>query len=660
MIKNRLLLILLVMFIFFVGLIIKLIDIQVIKREELKYFAQRQHLKEETILPERGLIYDRNNILLAYNRSDYSIYLDKRQISKKSIDSLAARSAKLFGKSKKFYLDIIKSPKNIVCLEKKAPGDKALYLQSYKVPGVFMEPNPSRIYQYQTLASHLLGYVDADFEGRNGIEQFWNKSLKGIEGQRIIERNGFGEITSIAERETRPAITGNSLVLTINKSIQAILEEELKEGIKTYGGNSASGIIIDPNTGEILAIANVPDFDPNNYSKYNDEARRNRIVTDTYEPGSTFKSVSLAALLDKNKVTLSENVFVENGTYKFNRVNIRDSKKHDWLTVRGVFEQSSNIGFAKLIQRLDNETYYKYLRAFGFGTATSVELPSESKGRLKMPAEWGKLSKAFISYGYEIAVTPVQLAMAYGALVNGGILYQPQLIKKEISPMGVVLYENSPKEVRRVISEHTSAVMKELMEGVVENGTGKNAQSEKVSLGGKTGTSQMLVNGSYSKQEYNSSFAGFFPVDNPAAVCVILISSPSVGRYGGLVAAPIFKRIAERSVIANPSEFQPPRKIEDVKDDIKIIYANNNTDEEIKQEVKAAAKYNGKTNVMPDLTSYTVREAIQVMIRMGIKYKIKGSGKIVHQSIMPGESVRSSSVCELTCDVNNAKNIVVY
>jgi cell division protein FtsI (penicillin-binding protein 3) len=205
----------------------------------------------------------------------------------------------------------MKSAKNIVCLEKKAPGDKALYLQSYKVPGIFMEPNPSRIYQYQSLASHLLGYVDADFEGRNGIEQFWNKSLKGIEGQRIIERNGFGEITSIAERETRPAITGNSLVLTINKNIQSILEEELKEGINTYGGTSASGIIVNPNTGEILAIANVPDFDPNNYSKYNDEARRNRIVTDTYEPGSTFKSVSTAALLDKDKVTLSENIFVE-------------------------------------------------------------------------------------------------------------------------------------------------------------------------------------------------------------------------------------------------------------------------------------------------------------------------------------------------------------
>jgi cell division protein FtsI (penicillin-binding protein 3) len=660
MIKPRLLLILLVFFIFFIGLIIKLIDIQVIKREELKYFAQRQHLKEETILPERGLIYDRNSILLAYNRNDVSIFIDKRQATKNAQERVAQQLSKLLGQSKSYYAGMMNSAKNIICLDKKAPGEKAIYLQSYREPGIFMEPNPSRIYQYQNLGSHLLGYVDADFEGRNGIEQFWNKSLKGIEGKRIIERNGLGDITNITDRETRPAIPGNSIVLTINKNLQSILEEELKEGLKLYGGTSASGIIVDPNSGEILAIANVPDFNPNNYSRYNDEIRRNRIVTDTYEPGSTFKSISLAALLDRDLCRLGESVFLENGTYKYNNVNIRDSKKYESLTVKGIFEQSSNIGFAKLIQRMDKETYYKYLRGFGFGSFTSIELPSESKGRLKMPAEWGKLSKAFISYGYEIAVTPVQLAMAYSALVNGGVLYQPQLIKKELSPAGVVLYESTPREVRRVISEQTSAVMRELMVGVVENGTGKNAKSETLKLGGKTGTSQKLINGSYSKQEYNSSFAGYFPADNPRAVCVILVNSPSVGRYGGLVAAPIFKKVAERTVLVSPSEFQPPRKIEDVKDDIKIIYAGGTPAGEKRQETKTAARFNGRSDVMPDLSGYTVREAMQVLNNLGIKYKVKGTGKILQQSIMPGESISSNSVCELTCDGYKANQAVVY
>jgi cell division protein FtsI (penicillin-binding protein 3) len=657
MIKSRLLFILLVVFVFFTGVIIKLVDIQIIKSEELKYFAQRQHLKEETIMPERGLIYDRNEILLTYNRNDYSIFIDKRQTTKNSRDEIASELAKLFGRTKSYYTGLMNSSKNIVYLEKKAPGEKALYLHNKKEAGIFLELNPSRIYQYQNAASHLLGYVDTDFEGRNGIEQYWNKTLKGIEGKRIVEKNGFGEITNVIERETRPAITGNSIVLTINKNIQAVLEEELKAGLKTYGGTSASAIIVDPATGEILAMANIPDFDPNNFSRYSDEVRRNRIVTDTYEPGSTFKSVSLAALIDRNLVRLNESIYLENGTYRYNNVNIRDSKKHESLTVKGIFEQSSNIGFAKLIQRIDNESYYKYLRGFGFGSPLSVELPSESKGRLKMPAEWGKLSKAFISYGYEIAVTPVQLAMAYSALVNGGILYQPRLIKKEITPAGVVLYESSPKEVRRVISEKTSGVMVDLMRGVVENGTGKNAKSDMVALGGKTGTSQKLINGSYSKEEYNSSFAGFFPADNPKAVCVVLVNSPSVGRYGGLVAAPIFKNIAERTVAMNPSEFQPPRNIEEVKENIKVIYAKDN--EEV-NETPAAAKFTGKTGVMPDLRNYTVREAIQVLNQIGVKYKLKGTGKVLTQSIMPGEKISGNSLCELTCGENNSRTAVVY
>jgi cell division protein FtsI (penicillin-binding protein 3) len=437
MIKPRLLLVLLVIFVLLTGLIAKLVDIQIIKREELKYFAQRQHLKEEKILPERGLIYDRNNILLTYNRNDFSIYIDKRQTTKNSRERIAEQFSKVLGNKKSYYLSLLNSPKNIVCMEKKASGEKTLYLQNHKEPGFFSVPNPSRVYQYNNLASHLIGYVDADFEGRNGIEQFRNKTLKGIEGKRIIERNGLGDITSIAEKETTPAIPGNSIVLTISKNIQAILEEELREGLKTYGGTSASGIIADPYTGEILALANIGDFDPNNYSRYSDDTRRNRIVTDTYEPGSTFKAFSLAALIDKDLCRLSEKIFTENGKYKFNNIYIRDSHAYESLTVRGIFEQSSNIGVAKLVQRIDNESFYKYLRGFGFGSPTSIELPSESKGKLKNPSEWNKLTKSFVSYGYEISVTPLQLVMGYCALINGGTLYQPVLIKKEISPSGL-------------------------------------------------------------------------------------------------------------------------------------------------------------------------------------------------------------------------------
>lgn len=660
MIKSRLLLIILIVLVFFIGLVIKLIDIQIFKREELKYFAQRQHIKEQTILPDRGLIYDRNEILIAYNKNDFLLYLDKTQTTKKSREKITAELVKLFGHSRSYYTKLINSKRNIVCLEKKATGKSARYLMDIRDSGIFAVPNPTRIYQYNNLASHLIGYVDTDFEGRNGIEGYWNKSLKGIEGKRIVEVDGTGDIINIAENETRPATPGNSIVLTIDKNIQDILETELREGLKTYKGTSASGIIVDPYTGEILALANIEDYDPNNYSKFSDESRRNRIVTDPYEPGSTFKSVTLAALIDQKLCSLNENIFVENGKYKFHNVYINDSHKNDWLTVRGVFEQSSNIGVAKLVQRIDDETYFKYLRGFGFGSVTSVELPSESKGKLKMPAQWDKFTKTFVSYGYEVAVTPLQLAMAYCSLVNGGILYQPQLVKREISPAGAVIYESSPKEVRRVITEKTSSVLRDLMKGVVENGTGKNAKSDLLTVAGKTGTSQKIIDGSYSKEHYNSSFAGFFPAEAPRAVCLVIISSPSVGIYGGLVAAPVFRKIAERTVAANPLEFQPPKNIKEVKEEVKIIYAGNQETASGKEDIKAVSGKDVQKNIMPDLSGYSVRDAIQVLNKLGIRYKIKGTGKIIQQSIMPGEPVSKKMCCEITCYTFNNNKAVVY
>lgn len=659
MIKTRLLFVLLIILLLFVGLIIKLVDIQIVRSDELQYFAQRQHLKEEAILPDRGLIYDRNNILLAYSRNTYSLYVDKNQTDRKSRERLATYFSKIFGRSKSHYQKLINSTGYVVCIEKKVDDEKILYLREQNVSGFYTIPNPSRIYQYNNLASHLLGYVDTDFEGRNGIEQFKNNSLKGIEGKRIIEVNAKGEITGIAENETRTAIAGSNIVLTIDKTIQNILEEELRESLKTYSAASASGIIVDPNSGEILALANIEDFDPNNYNKFSDDIRRNKIVTDTYEPGSTFKSVTFASLIDQNLIGLNEKIYVENGRYRFSSVFINDSHKFEWLTARGVFEQSSNIGTVKLVQRIDGDTYYRYLRNFGFGSSTSIELPSESKGKLKIPSQWNKLTKAFVSHGYEISVTPVQMAMAYCALVNGGILYEPQLIKSEISPSGVVLFESSPKEVRRVITGKTSSIMRNLMKGVVTNGTGKNAESNILQVAGKTGTSQKLINGSYSKTEYNSSFIGFFPTDSPRAVCLILVNSPSVGKYGGLVAAPVFKKIAERTALAYPLEYQPPKNVDEVKDEIKVIYAKetdnakNKKDSYITNELK-------DNNLMPDLTNLSIRDAVQILSNLGIRYKIKGSGKIVQQSILPGETVKKKVICELICSELNSSKVVVY
>jgi cell division protein FtsI (penicillin-binding protein 3) len=554
--NSRTLLVIIVMFLFFIALVVKLVDIQIVRSEELKYYAQRQQTGIETIPAERGLIYDRNNVLLVYNRPDVSFYVDLRMVSEKAKKDIANAFAKVLGKKFIYYMNLMSGTKRTICLENKVPAEKTSYLKRLKRVGYFYNDDPTRVYHYNNLASHILGYVNKDMKGVMGISEYFEESLKGQDGIKLVDRNAIGDVVTVEDAETNPTIPGDNLYLTIDKNYQMILEEELRNGLLLYGGTSATGIMMNPKTSEILAISNVEDFDPNEYWKYNDFQRRNRAITDTYEPGSTFKSFTIASLVDQKLCKLNEKINVENGNYRFKNVNIKDTHPFKSLSVTEIVEQSSNIGVAKLVQRIDDEKYFKYLRGFGFGNYTSITLPGETGGRLRKPTEWSSISKAYLSFGYEISVTPIQMLTAYCALINGGMLYEPQLVQREIDYKGNLVNEFSPKEVRRVISSETSTVMRNLLTGVVNNGTGKKAQSQLISIGGKTGTSQKLVNGSYSKKDYNSSFIGFFPADDPKVACFILINSPDQGRYGGLVAAPIFKNIAERVVRTDIDKFQ--------------------------------------------------------------------------------------------------------
>ena len=385
--NSRALIIILFVFVFFFGLIIKLIDVQLVKGEELKYYAQRQQTNYETIKAERGLIYDRNDILLVYNRHDVSFYVDLRLLQQKKKSEIAELFSKTFGKSKSHYLKLLNQKPKTICLEKKAPLEKASLLNDYKLSAMFSVDDPSRVYHYGSLGSHILGYVDNDYKGVNGIDKYFNDLLSGKDGKRLIERNAIGGLITVNEDNTIPAFPGQNIILTVDKSYQLILENELKSGIEEFDAESAVGIIMDPNTGEIIALCNVDDFDPNLYWKYSDEQRRDKAITDTYEPGSTFKAFSLAALLEENKCKEKDLVFVENGRYKYKTAYITDSHKNGYLTVKGVFEESSNIGMSKLIQKLDDNDFYKYLRAFGFGNYSSICLPGETSGKLKKPAK---------------------------------------------------------------------------------------------------------------------------------------------------------------------------------------------------------------------------------------------------------------------------------
>jgi Cell division protein FtsI/penicillin-binding protein 2 len=553
-----------------------------------------------------------------------------------------------------------------ICIEKKVPSEKAIILKNFKAVGLFYEEDPTRIYHYNNLASHVLGYLSNDFHGVNGIEKTFDDQLKGVNGTMFVEKNAIGDMITIAEEQTKTAVPGNNIILTINKSYQVILEEQLKKGLETFGGTSAVGIIMDPNNGEILAMTDQQDYNPNYFWEFSDTVRRNKALTDTYEPGSTFKTITMSALLDQKLCRDDEIINIGNGKYKFNNVIINDSHNgSSTLTVRGIIEQSSNVGISKLVRRIDDQLYYKYIRGFGFGNYSSLDLPGEAQGSLKNPTGWSPITKTFLSFGYELSVTPIQLISAYAAVINGGILYQPQIIKRIMDSKGVVLNENVPKQIRSVITKETSDRMREYLRGVVDKGTGKAAKLDFISVGGKTGTSQKLVDGKYSKSQYNSSFLGFFPVENPQILCLILVNSPERGKYGGAVAAPIFKEVAEKIVHSNEKFFHSNQPINQEKPELISSYSSITPESKITPVSNHTTKkidnnYALQNNLMPDLSKYSLRDALLCLSKLGLKYTVSGSGTVVAQSIPPGVRIQKGITCKISCESSKLKGAVVY
>ncbi|MDZ7624917.1 MAG: penicillin-binding protein [Ignavibacteriaceae bacterium] len=665
--NSRVLLILIIVVLIFSALVFRLVNLQVVRSDELSYFAKRQQTNTQTVKADRGFIYDRNDVLLVYNRNNYSFFVDLRMLPASEKDRLAKMFSKVMGKSKLHYSKLLKASGKTICLEKKVPFEKSLDLFEYKNPAFFYVEEPVSVFHYGSLASHILGYVDNDYKGVNGISKSFDDALRGKDGFRMVERNAMGDIISISEKQTRPSVPGDDVYLTIDKRYQAIVEEELKQSLKLNSGESATCIIMNPNSGEILAMANISDYDPNLFWKYGDYERKNRAITDSYEPGSTFKAITFAALLEDKACNESERVNVENGVYKFRNNYIRDTHKFESLTVREIIEESSNIGTAKLIQRMSDEKFYQYVRSFGFGTFTSISLPGEVIGKLVDLDKWTKQTKTYMSFGYSISATPLQLTNAFCAIVNGGILYQPQIVKRQVDKNGNTVREYSPVEVRRVISEKTSERMRSLLLGAVQKGTGKQAKIESLSIGGKTGTSKIIVDGKYSNTHYYSSFIGFYPAENPTIVCYVLINKPKGHYYGGLVSAPVFKNILTRIYELEKGKYDQHKP----NTDIKIAENKNQSSnyEFVHNESKYANELNESRNVfaddnnqnlMPDLRGKTIKEALSVLNDLGIKWSISGSGVVAEQSIPPGQTINKRKTCILTCSQISTSGARVY
>lgn len=654
----------------FVALVIKLFNIQIANNEYYALIAERQQNKPQIVKAERGLIKDINGEVLCYTRDNISFFVDTRMMNDKKVDSIAALFSKVIGKPENYYKNIIAEGVRNVCVEKKVPMDKALILKKAAIEGLFYEEDFTRVYPYGSLASHVLGYVDKKMKGVEGIEKVYDEKLTGMDGNYVFERDVIGRIISVNENLSKAPTAGNNINLTINKTYQKILEEELANGLQKFGGASALGIIMNPNTGEIYALSNNPDFDPANYEVFTAASRRNRVLTDTYEPGSTMKSIIMSILLDQNLVQENEVINTENGTLIIKKAKITDTHPHAQLTVKEILEQSSNVGIAKLVSRLDDDLLFKYLRDFGFSNSTSIDLPGEAEGFLKKPGSFNPLTKPFLSFGYEISVTPLQLISAYSAIVNGGTLYQPYILKSITNPNSVVIEENKPKKIRTVIGKSTSEKMKNFMIGVIENGTGTAAQLDNVLVGGKTGTSQKLVDKSYSSSKHNSSFVGFFPADNPKIICLILVDAPEVGKYGGLVAAPIFHDVAKRIIEADLNLVPDKQKIVREKNlvdqliaDIKSAPVSTsksylNIPSPSKNETNGRRIFKLNKTIMPNLINTSMRDAIAQLNQLGLKYKIVGNGKVTWHSIEPGVAITAGDTCFVKCEQPKKLNSV--
>ncbi|MEE8044906.1 MAG: penicillin-binding transpeptidase domain-containing protein [Thermodesulfobacteriota bacterium] len=597
---------------------VKALELQILDRERAFKIARKQHHGTSTLLPRRGKIFDRNGKELAVNIDVKSIYANPKKVTKPS-ETAKILSEKL-NLSQKKILNRVSSDKSFVWIKRLADSESVEELQNLDITGLGYIPEPKRIYPNGHLLGQVIGITDVDSIGIEGIEYHYDSLLTGKTRKITLKRDARGhkilndpsEIQDIDQDKT----SGHDIVLTIDSQIQYIVERQLKEGIEEMGGEKGMAIIMNPETGEVLAMASYPFLDPNNFSKFPEVNRRNLPIWYAHEPGSTMKVFLASSALDDKKVNPNSKFNCENGRRRIGSAVIRDIKPRGTLTVAEIVKYSSNIGASKIGELLGRDKYYKYLNKFGFGKKTGIGLPGESSGLLAAPRKWGPIELATISFGQGISVTSLQLVTALSAIANGGYLMKPYVIEKIVGPDGNVIEQNSPEVVTRAISYDTSYQMKQIMQGVVENGTGKKAQIPGFSVAGKTGTAQIPnpKSGGYYSDRYIASFIGFAPVEDPAIVMVVVVEAPRKKTHGGSVAAPIFKQIAEKVLFHMGLS---PKKV--------LV---------------------GMT-VMPDLSGMSVRDILKWSEEEGVKVKVKGSGFVTNQKPLPGDLIKEGMVCSI-------------
>ena len=622
--------------VFFMLLLIvlgRVFQLCVLEGTSLRLLASRQQRQRIAVPPERGPIVDRNGDVLALTLQSAAVYVrpPKLDLSRNPIPALA----KTLNLPVSVVAQKAQSREPFAWLSRGATVEQADAITDLGLPGVGSESTHRRFYPRAGLASQVLGFAGVDSQGLEGVELMYDHDLRGASESFNISRDARGRrMLTEGTWQSLPQ-QGARIELTIDASLQQVTETELAAAVAARQARAGIAVVMQPSTGEILALANVPSFDPNNVSSATAERWRNRVIADSYEPGSTFKGVLAAAAIEAGVVRPEDRFFCENGHYAVGRRVVHDHEPYGWLNFADVIKHSSNIGVGKVGERLGAERLAGAIAAFGFGATTRVDLPGEIPGIVRPRSKWARINVVTTSFGQGIAVTPIQLLRAYAAIANGGQLMRPYVVRRVVASDGSIVRENQPEVVGRPISPATARVVTGLLRGVVEGGTGTQARIAGVAVAGKTGTAQKVdaKTGRYSARDRMSSFIGFLPADAPRFVILVVIDSPRNATYGGLVAAPVFRRIAEYGVdrlglrVAAAPVLSPETAAVGTQLVKWMVPANQSG--------------------MPSFIGLSMREALVRAARAGWEVHTRGSGFVVAQDPPPGAETAQGRALEL-------------
>ncbi len=627
---------------FWVVLCGKLFSVQILQADENRKKLTAQAHRKELIPAERGNIFDRNGDALTRNIAHYTLSINPSIVKNK--DALAKDLNKITGRPHEYYIKKLNSGKNFEYLERNLKYDvRESNLES--AFNVKIKKHYRRTYPHGSIASQILGYTDTEDKGISGIEKDYDKFLSGTPGQVIKSRGWQGKYQSRSGLPYIPSVDGKNIKLTIDLNYQSILQEELKKRKKETNSLSAMGIIMNPQTGAILAMASVPDFDNNYFFEYKIDNHHCRAITDQFEPGSTFKIVTAVAALSENKISLAEEFNCENGEFEYFNQIVKDHVPYDQLTLPQIMKHSSNIGIIKIAERLGSKTIHKYAKLFGFGSATNIGIRGETSGSLKPYKNWSRISVGQISMGHEVAVSAMQLATAFAAIANGGFLVKPYLVEQIISVNNKIDKNVEIRFKRKISNQKIMNEVKKMLRQVVSDGTGVEADIAGWEIAGKTGTAQKYIDGKYSDNEFISNFVGFFPLNEPQILGAIILDEPDAPmHWGGQGAAVAFKRIINR-IINMDDKIRPPEKKQDA---LATSQFKLPLDTELLKNhlpISLSTKASVRTIKVPNLKGKSLKKAMEIINQTGLKIKIEGSGKVVSQMPKPGTTLRYNDIC---------------